>query len=118
MESASLAASVGPRAVGSVVYCPLQNLYIPPCVPRHDSKAARAAQRGTVFSGSGDAGGCRHSSPLVTRHDVCKLQQFSCPCVVGLVALGSVLGDYWGGGRGGGGKGKAASAKHMGGKTI
>ena len=69
-----------------------------------------------LFSGGGDAGGCRHSSRLVTQHDVCKLQHFSCPCALGLMAVGSVLGDDGGGG--GVDKGKAASAKPMGGKTI
>ena len=46
-----------------------------------------------VLSGGGDAGGYRQNDRRVTRHDVCKLQHFSYPCVVGLVAVGSVLGD-------------------------
>ena len=62
-----------------------------------------------VFSGGGDAGGYRHSTRLVTRQNVCKLQHYSCPCAVCLVAVGLVLGD-----EGGVDKGKAASAKPMG----
>ena len=45
--------------------------------------------------------GCRHSSRLVTRHDVCELQQFSCPCAVDRGAVDVVLGEDGGSGLGG-----------------
>ena len=43
-------------------------------------------------SGGGDGGGCQHSSQLVTRQDVCELQQFPCPCAVDWGAVDAVLG--------------------------
>ena len=49
-------------------------------------------RRFCVFGG-GDGSGCRHSSRLVTRHDVCELQQFSCPCAVDRGAVDAVLGE-------------------------
>ena len=69
-----------------------------------------------VFSCGGDAGGCQHSSRLVTQHDICTLQQFLCPCAVGLVAVGSVLGNDEGVG-GGLGKGQGSKCQAHGGKN-
>ena len=77
--------------------------------PRRAPAVPRSLELHDLITPSGD--------PFLTRHDVYELQQFSCLCAVDRGAVDAVLREDGGSGRVCG-KGKAASAKPMGVRTI